>query len=449
MYLAMSFCDDHGMHKVPTSRRDFPLDLHQGVLPSQATNDRLMTMYSPSSSSSVSSADSYDRRRHRRPRRSKRDDTGLSKVANHMSPILIGLGSDVVLSRLTSNENPRRRKSAAKANESTVSREDESRIQNEIRKQQLEFLIRKESSLLNGIEEGKRKLERQHEKEVAKLLNALETELVYVTDKYHKKQEDLEVRLEMTHAEAREELKRCKQHYLALERELESTKANSMYETRKLQGELRYSIRQTLLIKDEAQKLKENHSEKDEFIRKLQEELSNSMMWASTMKDENQKLIEQLVEKDEYIRRLERSTAKLTLHGNAVERRRKKVDEIRGRGGANARTNEEIQVITSRNALLQEEVESMNTWEVASGLTSSFDSFVRKEHPELARVKSPDPGTKKYHSSPNQHDYRDDLNSRKLSVMFSDETTQRFLPMQAHDRLLSRLRNEIHSINTS
>jgi len=280
---------------------------------------------------------------------------------------------------------------------------------------------------VSGIEEEKREelyeIKRKHEKEVKKLFGFQEKELTIVTEEYARKQADLEDRLERTQTEASEELRICKEHALILTEELQSTTQKSMYEMRKLKDELSTSARQTSLLESEVQMLNEQLAEKDKYIRRLEGVSAKSSSIEEEMRDEIRR-------RDAEIRRRD--------------------DEIRRKDRTIVRKNEEIHSLGSRNVSYQEQVESINIngceWEETSGLTCSSEFDIRKDPLEQYRQKpppkygfSPDRGRKIAHSSSKRRDNRDDLDTRALSVSFSDEVEKRLLPMQAHDSLSRRL----------
>lgn len=262
---------------------------------------------------------------------------------------------------------------------------NDKRFQNDIIKKQLKSLIKKEPSIFDSIDKGKRyeihELQRQHENEVARLVNVLETELTNVTINYHRNQKDLKDRLESVQAETREELKLCQQRCLALEGELEATKVTS----RTLQDELSTSIKEVSSLNDEAQKRIEQLVEKDEIILKLQDDLSNSMNHTSTMEDEAQILKEQLVKKDEYIVLLQQSNKKWLAKGKEAE---SEVQKLREQVVELERSNSKGKEAVGEARMLREQLVEIRQLERSNATEKKAESEARKLREALTTAKS-------------------------------------------------------------
>ena len=402
-------------------------------------------MYSPSSSSE-SSMDSYDRHRHQRSHRSKSrkalhskfaDDDGgrYLKETRKLSPLLMKqrkLQDDKHRSYRTKHSSSSREKESIISRSEQIKREHDEDI-----KSVLKFL-EKESSL-NVIEDEKReeicKLKRQHKKEVKKMFAFLETELTLVTENHAREQAELEDILERTEVEAREELRRYKEHSLILEEELKITTNKSMNEMKKLKGELSTALKLTSSLEDEVQALRKQVAEKDKYIRQM-EEKSNAV---EELRDDVRRKDDEIRRKDQTIIQKNEEIRLLSTRANT----------------SYTKTTSSYDKTPTTQALVENiNINRYDDWEeTASTLTSSSDSVpfdVRKESPEMKNRNNKPPLMKYYgqHSSsdvvdrarkksyssslPKRRDSRDDLESRSksLSVSFSDEIEQRMLPMQ-------------------
>mmetsp|Transcript_6369 Transcript_6369/g.15852 ORF Transcript_6369/g.15852 Transcript_6369/m.15852 type:complete len:413 (-) Transcript_6369:371-1609(-) len=405
-------------------------------------------MYSPSSGSSsdsISSVDSY-RKRHRRPRISKGQKAQKRSDNSKCRYLTEAKKSSLPLTKhglQRNGEKPRSyRKTYSSREDELTSREDqyisrddelvvsrnelhEIKREHEKEIKNLMKFVEKESSLLNGIEEERREelnaIKLQHEKEVKKIFEFQRKELFIATEKHARKEAELEDRMERIQANASEELRRCKDHSLALEKELQSTTQKCQCEMKELNNEMSMTLRQTSLMENEIKTLNERLANKDIFIRQLEE--------ANT-------------EKDKYIRRLEGSNEKASyIEEQLRDEVRRRDDEIRRKDRAITRKKEEIRSINSR-ASPQEQEENTDhdgyEWEETSGLTSSSDFHVKKDPLKQYREKTPPKYGHPTSSSSKRLEHRDDLETKKISVSFSDEVEKRS-PIQTYDNLSRRL----------
>lgn len=400
--------------------------------------------YNSSSDSSISSADSY-RRRHRHKSKSKsRDKLRHTKDVRKLSPLLMRHDLDI---RDDKPRSYRKKYSSSRDDEldyssreqgstSTVSREELKDIKRRHEKElkNLMKFVEKESSLLSGIEEEKReelhKMRREHEKEVRRLFEYQEKELAIISEKHTRMQAELEDRLELVQRNAREELQRCKDDAYALEEELQTRTQKSNHELRELNNELSTSLRNTSILENELKILKEQLANKDKYITQLEE--AN-------------------VEKDKCILKLEGANAKLAFtEENLRGEIRRREDDIRRKDRTISQKNDEIRSLSSR-ASSREQVDCINIsgheWEETSGLTAGSEFDFRKDPLEKYRQKppskyrfSPDKGRKTTYSSSKRRENRDDMDTRKLSVSFSDEVERRY-SQTSHDSLSRRLEN--------
>ncbi|KAL7550380.1 hypothetical protein ACHAWF_013618 [Thalassiosira exigua] len=253
----------------------------------------------------------------------------------------------------------------------------------------LQFL-EKESPVMNGIEEEKReelyKLQRQHEREIKKILG-----------------------------KSYEELECYKERVLTLEEELEFT----------------------------TQELKSATQKSAHERRQLKDEIKSSARQISSLENEVNRLRGKLAEKDARMCDLEMENRK-ALHAQEELQCgiRAKEDEIRRRDRAILQNNEKIRSLSLRSATLQKRVENLSIsgheWEETSGLTSSSDFDLREKNP-IKYDFPPDRVMATNHSKSKRRDDREDIETRRLTVSFSDEVENRQLPMHAHDNLSRRL----------
>ena len=394
-------------------------------------------MYSPySNSDSDNSSDLYPRSRRIRSERSKskssrkkeRVSDGL-QAPRDLSPLLAKRGL-----HLTSDVEP----SCSYRNKVGINK---FRRNHEREISKLLDFLEKESCLLDGIEEEKRaelrELQRQHEKEIKDMFMFLEKEMAEVTEGYTSKQMNLEEKLEKSQAKAREDVIRYKEQTHRLEdeldsvsQELKSSKHMYKYELGKVVGELDASLKQNAMLEEEVLMLRQKLAARDEQIRDLTKESSHI----------EEQLLDRIQRRDDELRQKDRVITQ-------------KDEEIRTLASRASQSAE-----NSRNSAYQEKVVNVsivgNAWEEASALTNYSDSDMRhgirtdvspyREKPQMSKYGlSPDRGGKPLQQPPasRRRDNRDDTESKRLNVSFSNEVERRHstLPNQAYDNLSKRL----------